>query len=465
MFYLLGWRILRDGDYRLDMPILSQDEEELIVATEERFRERARSAGVATRKQGEEMIRSILNESAEALGIYLEPDQRAYLPKMALMHIYGFAFLDSLISDEKVEEISIIGPMKKAYVYIREKGWQAVNACFCDEKAISDATNRMARHIGRHITLQNPRLDAMLPDGSRLHASLSPISAGEITIRRFRSNPFSPRELADNGTIDIEALALLSIIMQCDCSVVIGGNTSSGKTTTLNALFSFVPADERILIAEETPEINIPHPHQVRLVANRDMDITLKDLVYDSLRMRPDRMIVGEVRNGEEAEALFEVLLAGQARGSYATLHAQSVDEGIRRLISFGIAEQDLASLDCFVIQRRMLSYDPVRRSKREVRKVVAIAELNERGVPGILYDGTIPNGKKALSLDRSALFEKAGDSFGMSHKELVQELKGRTKMMKRAGPDFENFFKIVQCELFGIKSNANRNAFPDVKT
>jgi len=467
-YFLLGWRILRDGDYRLDLPILSQDEEELIVATEERFRERARTSGIATRKQGEEMIRSLLNECAEALGIYLEQDQRAYLPKMALMHIYGFAFIDQLISDETIEEISIIGPMKKAYVYIREKGWQAVNACFCDEKAISDATNRMARHIGRHITLQNPRLDAMLPDGSRLHASLSPISAGEITIRRFRSKPFSPRELADNGTIDIEALALLSIIMQCDCSVVIGGNTSSGKTTTMNALFSFVPADERILIAEETPEINIPHPHQVRLVANRDMGITLKDLVYDSLRMRPDRMIVGEVRSREEAEALFEVLLAGQARGSYATLHAQSVDEGIRRLISFGIAEQDLASLDCLVIQRRMLSYDPVRRSKHEIRRVVAIAELDGKGMPRILYDGKMKDagrmkavggsklGGKRLDLDKSALFQKAGESFGMTHKELIQELTGRTKMMKRAGPDFENFFKTVQSELFGLKSKSN---------
>jgi Flp pilus assembly CpaF family ATPase len=456
---LLGWRILKEGEYMIDLPILSRDEEELIIGTEERFKERCRIEQTKTRKESGEAIRSMLLETADARGIYLESDQRAYLPKIALMHIYGFAFLDPLLGDESIEEISIIGPMEPAFVYVRGSGWKEVNACFCDERSITDAANRMAREIGRHITLQNPRLDAMLPDGSRLHASLSPVSRGEITIRRFRGRPFTPRELVENRTISADAISFLSIIMQCDCSLVIGGNTASGKTTTLNALFSFVPGDERIVITEETPEINIPHRHQIRLVSNRDMGITLKDLVYDSLRMRPDRMIVGEVRNREEAEALFEVLLAGQARGSYATIHAQSVDEGIRRLASFGIAKEDLESADCILTQRRMLNYDPEKRSKHEIRRVCEIAEIRREGCKKTLYDG------KKLDVGGSVLFQKAASAFGMTEKELVGEMKGREKLIRKAGPEFLGFYETVQKELYGVNARAGRKIQGEGKT
>ena len=448
---MLGWKILKDGEYRLEFPTLSHDEEELILATEERFKEHSRTQDARTRGESAEMIKGLLMGAADGLGIYIDKDQREYLAKMALMHIYGFAFIDELLKDDRIEEISVIGPMKPAYAFIRNIGWKRVNACFCDEKAITEATNKMARHIGRHITLQNPRLDAMLPDGSRLHASLSPVSSGEITIRRFRDKPYSPRELLENGTIQADALAYLSLIMQCDCSLIIGGNTASGKTTTLNALFSFVPSDERVLITEETPEINIPHPHQMRLVANREMGITLKDLVYDSLRMRPDRMIVGEIRNAEEAEALFEVLLAGQARGSYATVHAQSVDEGLRRLKTLGVDAENLASIDCLVIQRRMLSYDQRKRKNLESRRVVAIAEIDGDGKARTIYDGKAraDHNGMALDLGSSGLLEKVAETFGMDRKEIEAEIKSRMKLIRKAGPDYEGFFRTIQSELF----------------
>ncbi len=305
----------------------------------------------------------------------------------------------------------------------------------------------MSRKLGRHITIQNPRLDAMLPDGSRLHASLSPISAGEITIRKFRERPFSPRELCENGTFDPSAMAFLSLVMQGDNSVIIAGNTASGKTTSMNALFSFVPAGERVLITEQTPEINIPHEHQLRLVANSDMGIGLNDLVYDSLRMRPDRMIVGEIRNRDEASALFDVLLAGQARGSYATMHAQSVSECLGRLRSFGIKDMDLESIDCVVIQRRMLVYDPKKKRNAEVRRVVEIAEV-ENG-PKTLFS---MDGKKSVDgFGKSSLLTRVADNFGMSGKEIVSELKRREKLLMRLEKEFTQFYSGVQKELYGI--------------
>jgi Flp pilus assembly CpaF family ATPase len=428
---MLGWRILKQGEYFLDIPILSSEEKEIVITTEQRFKEATRDS----KEEGELLIEKLVKNVAEESGIFLDTQQEEYLSRIAVMHIYGFAFMDDLVNDPHIEEISVIGPKKPVYVYLRNEGWKRVNACFEDEKSIADMINKMSRNIGRHITMQNPRIDAMLPDGSRLHGSLSPISEGEITIRKFRDRPFSPLELVKNNSMTIDVLAFLSVLMQCDSSIMIAGNTASGKTTTLNALFSFVPSTERVIISEETPEINVPHKHQMRLVANKDMEISLKDLVYDSLRMRPDRMIVGEVRNKEEAEALFDVLMAGQARGSYATFHAQSVNEAISRLRSFGINEMDIKSIDCIIIQRRMLFYDKKRNV--EVRKIVEIAETGQT----IYHDGKLKHGN---------LIEKMAHSFGMSKKEMLEELKERKKIIARAPLEYIDFYESIQKKFYG---------------
>lgn len=396
---------------------------------------------VNDKKESERLIKEILIKVSSENGIFLDQSQKEYLSKIAFFHIYGFGFIDQLLLDEQIEEISIIGPNKPAYVFVRKKGWQKVNAVFCDEKTIGDVVNKMARSLGRHITIQNPRLDAMLPDGSRLHASLSPISCGEMTIRKFKEKPFSVSELAQS-TISSDALAMLSIFMQGDNSILIAGNTASGKTTSMNALFSFVPKNERILITEETPEINIPHEQQLRLVANKEMNITLRDLVYDSLRMRPDRMIVGEVRNKEEAEALFEVILAGQARGSYATIHGQSVKETLARLKMFGINEMDLTSIDCIIIQRRMLEYDPKSRQSIECRKVTEIAEFDGEKF-SIIYQ----NGK----INKSKLIEKSAGIFNLTEKEMEEECIKRSQIISNGDKNYNEFFKKIQKELFNL--------------
>ncbi len=440
---VLGWRILKHGEYRINLPILSEDEEELITALEEKFKEETRQRSIKTREETEKIMKELIFSYAEEKRIYVDSDQCNYLAKISALHIYGFGFIEMLLLDKNIEEISIIGINKPAYVYLRGKGWESVNAAFTDEHAITDTVNKMAQPIGRRITLQNPRIDAMLPDGSRLHASLPPISGGEISIRKFRERPFTSFELVENKTLSKDAMTFLSLIIQGDNSVIIAGNTASGKTTTLNTLFVFVPANERIIIVEETPEIRIPHKHQLRLVANSDMGISLKDLVYDSLRMRPDRMMVGEVRNMNETQALFDVLLAGQARGVYATFHAQSTAEALQRLRSFGINENDLRSIDFIIVQKRMLSYDPKKRVCSEIRRVVEVS--NQEGAI-YAYDG-----KKDLLNQRKldSVIEKIADGMRISKKELLEEIKIRKQMIDTKG-EFLEVFKKIQLSLFG---------------
>lgn len=447
---MLGWKILPEGEYRIEMPQLSEDEERMVEVVEERFKEVARLREMDNKEEILEAIKETLQNAAGEEGIYLDSDQEEYISKVAYHHIYGFAFLDELLKEGDIEEISIVGLGKPAYVYIRKQGWKKVNAAFTDEKALMDVINKMAKTLGRRITLQNPRLDTMLPDGSRLHASLPPISDGEITIRRFRDRPFSPKEIVELKTASNETMALLSLLMQSDSSILIAGNTASGKTTTMNAIFSFVPLNERILITEETPEINIPHPHRVRMVANKEMGVSLMDLVYDSLRMRPDRIVVGEVRNKDEARALVDVLLGGQARGAYATFHAQSANEALLRLESFGVSEMDLNSIDAILVQRRMLIYDLKERKNVEVRRVVELSMVeNAKAVPVIKY-----NPAKDVWEEKNVekLFPMLGEKLGIDEKEVKKEYEKRKKEVDNAPVGFDEFFATVQREFYGLE-------------
>lgn len=457
---MLGWKILDSGEYETGLRSLSEDEERLVLEVEERFKENARAKNVSGEEEARDLISRLVSECSERAGLYISDSQTEYLSESAYCHIYGFAFLSRLLEDDGIEEISIIGVNKPAYVFIRNSGWKSVDACFTSEDAIYGSINKMAAKIGRRITLQNPRINAVLPDGSRLHASLPPVSAGEITIRKFRDSPFSPSELCANNTISSAAMAFLSLAMQGDFSIILAGNTASGKTTTMNSLFSFVPFGERVILVEETPEISIRHPHQLRLVSNPEMGISLKDLVRDSLRMRPDRLVAGEVRSREEVEALFDVLLGGQARGSYATFHAKSAKEALQRFRSFGVSDADMASIDLVVVQRRMLCYDRKRRRNYEIRRVAEISEVacsgGGTGCPAavpVFSSGNRSFGNPvSLSFNKKSSFpSRLAGSLGLSNKEFASELREREKLiLSIRQKNFSQSFSKIQKAFYG---------------
>ncbi len=444
---MLGWRITRGGGYRINLPRLSEEEEAVVAEVEERFRKAARNRDISSTEDAALLIRETISDYAEACGIFLDKEQLDYLAEVCYLHIYGFGFMEKILEDPEVEEVSVIGIGKPVYVYSRGKGWEAANAEFTSEKALMEVVNKMGQKIGRRITLQKPKLNAVLPDGSRIHATLFPLSEGELTVRKFREEPYSPSELISLGTIPPKAMAALSMLMQADMSLVVSGNTASGKTTTLNSLFSFVPMNERIIITEETPEINVPHPQQVRLVANDEMGVPLRELVYDTLRMRPDRLIVGEVRSRAEVETLFDALLGGQARGCYATFHSQSCRETLRRFKFYGISELDFRSIDGLLVQRRLLGYDRRKRKTVEVRRMVELA-LGDLENPVMAFDsrkGNWSNGGLGRFLD------SVSSSLGLSVKEAKEEMASREKFLKGKG-SFEEFFGRFQQKFYGCE-------------
>lgn len=316
--------------------------------------------------------------------IKLDRDQYKYIFKLIDYEINGFGPLMPLIEDkELIEEIAVIGlgVDLPVYVYVANVGWTKTNIYFTDEEYVKELINKMARSIGRQISINYPILNASLPDGSRLNAIISPISDKYplITLRKFKANPLTPINLINYNTISEDIATFLWLSMLTDSNILIAGNTGSGKTTTLNAILSFVPKSERIVLCEETPEVNIPHKHKAKLKVDPKKNIGMTELITSTLRMRPDRLVVGEIRTKEEVCAFIDTVLAGQGKGSYATFHALSVNDAIERLLKLGMLEQDLNALDLIIIQRRWNIIDFETKKQKEIRKIVEIAELIDK--------------------------------------------------------------------------------------
>ncbi len=449
----LGWKSGNwKADYQLRLPRLSEEETGLVLEIAEEFRRETQKRDVKGEDDAKQLIRKLLASVCEEQGIELEEDQESYMVQAAYFQTFGLGFLEGLMSDQSLEEIALIGLERPVFVFVRGVGWKKTDVCIDSQDYFVSLVNRIGRNLGRRLTSQQPRLNAVLEDGSRLHASMPPISACELTIRRFGREPFSPFSLLASGTYDAKTMALLSLAVQADLSVIFAGNTASGKTSSLNAMLSFVPSSERMLLIEETPELSLPHPHQIRLLPFPEAGIGMVELVRDSLRMRPDRVVIGEVRTAEEARAFAESALSGQAKGCYATFHAQSARDALLRMRMMGCLEADLEGMDLFVVQRRVSAYDSKKRRLSEKRKVTEIAVSNPQDVlrPLPVYDG-----KSVHAAALSVLMEKICEGAELSRAALKGELAAREKFLRsfsksRRLPTFEKSFEEIQKFAFG---------------
>ncbi|MCD6230106.1 MAG: Flp pilus assembly complex ATPase component TadA [Candidatus Diapherotrites archaeon] len=414
----------------VDVPELSGSEAKIVSDILLKYKQKIR----AKEDSNIEMdLKHLLEGYCDALCLELDDFQESYLFEIIKNEITGFGPLSCLMKDDEIEEIALIGDEKPVYVFHNSFGWLATNLFLTGSEKTIAVINKMARSLGRRVTFTTPRLNASISDGSRMHAVIPPLALDGcvLTIRKFRSKPFTPADLISSKTINLDAMSFLCLAMLVDSSMVIAGNTGSGKTTTLNALFSFVPIDERIIVTEETPEINLPHPHVVRLAVNDSLKVSMSDLVLDSLRMRPDRVIVGEVRDEREAKAFMNTVLAGQGKGSFATFHAQSASEALLRLKNLGVLGIDLPSIDLIVVQRRWTEFS--KEAKREVRKIVEISEIkrSKDGAPEINTVFEFDHSKGKLKKAGSSVVIKRKVEMAFRGEKFAEKLKHAKKKLR----------------------------------
>lgn len=262
--------------------------------------------------------------------------ERSRLAKELFSSVRGLGILQELVDDPQVTEIMVNGP---ANVFVEKNGrickWERT---FASEEKLMDLVRQVAGKCDRVINEQSPVVDARLSDGSRVCAVVPPVSLGgaALSIRKFPDEPITMDGLVRLGTVSKEAAGFLACLVRSGYSILIGGGTSAGKTTFLNALSACIPKEERIITVEDNAELRLQGlENLVRLEAKTSnlegaSEITIRDLVRASLRMRPDRIVVGEVRGGEAVD-LLQALNTGHD-GSLSTIHANSAEDMISRL-------------------------------------------------------------------------------------------------------------------------------------
>ena len=243
--------------------------------------------------------------------------------------------ITGLLHDDSISEVMVNGPSQ---VYIERKGQLVLSDVrFRDQEELLRVIRQIAAFVGRRIDEDSPMVDARLPDGSRVNAIIPPlaIDGASLTIRKFSKDPFTVDDLVRFGTLTAEAAAFLEACVKARFNVLVAGGTGSGKTTTLNVLSSFIPDNERVVTIEDAAELQLRQPHKVRLESRpARLDgsgrITIRDLVVNSLRMRPDRIVIGECRSGEALDML-QAMNTGHD-GSLTTIHANSPRDTLARL-------------------------------------------------------------------------------------------------------------------------------------
>jgi pilus assembly protein CpaF len=339
------------------------------------------TAGGASEGQLESLVAESLLES----GYLLPKSTVAGLASELSDELFGMGPLERLLRSDDVSEVMINGP---GTIYIERDGLIERAAMRLEnDAAVVDMVRRVIGPLNLRLDETSPMVDARLPDGSRLNAVIPPLclNGPTVTIRKFRARPFTVEELVSSGTVSTMTAAFLREAVEGRANIIVSGGTSSGKTTLLNALSSFIPRNERLVTIEDAAELRIHHPHVISLESRPPSiegrgEVTVRDLVRNALRMRPDRIIVGEVR-GAETIYMLQAMNTGHP-GSLTTAHANSPADVVSRLetmvlmsgaaIDSGAARRQIsAAIDLVVHMERT----------RDGRRIVAeIASLGGTG-------------------------------------------------------------------------------------
>ena len=352
---------------------------------------------------------------------------KSYLMQKSL----GLGSIEILIDDTNLEEIAINSAGEPVWVYHVKFGWLKSNIMLANEDQIRHYATMIGRKVGRQLTILEPLMDAHLRGGDRVNATLEPISTlgNTITLRKFAAKPWTITDFIKDGTISTEAAALIWLGVQYELSTLIAGGTATGKTSMLNVVANFFPPNQRIISIEDTREIQLPKfLHWIPMVTRLPNpegkgEVSMLDLLVNSLRMRPDRVIVGEIRRKREAEVLFEAIHTGHS--VYATVHANDTRETVTRLTNppIEIPKTMLPAISMLVVQYR--------NRRTGVRKTFQIAEILDNSEPNVLVQLDIRSGALKKIAESKALLSTIEMFTGFTRNELNNSLKEKEEVLK----------------------------------
>ncbi|MDD5171679.1 MAG: type II/IV secretion system ATPase subunit [Candidatus ainarchaeum sp.] len=378
----------------------------------------------------------------------LPEDKKDVLAVYLLQKTLGLGEMEALLADEQLEEVVVNNSREPIWVYHKKYGWCKTNLRLKNEEMVYDYASMIARKVGRQINVLNPTLDAHLPSGDRVNATLFPISSfgNTITIRKFSRNPWTITSFLKSKTVTADVAALIWLCIQNELSLLVTGGTGSGKTSFLNAMAGLIPANQRIVTIEDTRELTLPSfLHWVPMTVREPNpegkgEVTMLDLMVNALRQRPDRILVGEIRRQREAEVMFEAMHTGHS--VYATLHADNADQTISRLTNppINVPREMLDALSGIVVTFRHRRFN--------IRRVLEFAEMSKKGQVNVLYRWDVRTDKTKAVNKMTTLADTLSLYSGMSEKEIEDDVAEKVEvldwMVKKNYDDVDQVGQVV---------------------
>lgn len=355
----------------------------------------------------------------------------------------GYNEIDPLLNDPNIEDISCDGVGIPIYIVHRVFGSIRTNVVFKDKESLRKLIVKLAQRSGRYVTYAEPILEASLPDGSRVSATIAEDVATRgptFTIRKFTEKPFSPIELIELGTGNFEIFAYLWFLVEHRISALIIGGVSSGKTSLLNSLGIFIPPEAKIVSIEDTRELRFVHEHWVPTLSRVGFgiplatggkygEVSLFDLLRESFRQNPDYVIVGEVR-GKETYVMFQGMASGHA--SLSTFHAGSVDALVKRLVSppIELPPMLIESLDLVITMIRAKERGKSARRIREIVEIIGVDPKTDDVIKNVVFRWDSFN-DKYLRVNESKKVKEICEKIGMRYEDALKEIENRKRVLE----------------------------------
>lgn len=434
----------RANEYKYEViePKLLEEEEDILEVLREILVESLEMTEEEDPRARETYLRRVVDGLLRELGVSLHPISRERIMYYIFRDFIRYGPIDVVMIDPNVEDISCDGVQIPFYIYHRKYGSIPSNLRFDKEMELDSFVVWLAQKCGKHISVAQPMLDATVPDGSRLQATLGKHvtkKGSSFTIRRFRENPFTPLDLLRFKTLNDEMMAYLWLAIENGQSMLICGGTASGKTTTLNAILLFIPPQMKIVSIEDTRELNLPHENWVPTVTRAGFgarstvtgkamgEIDMFDLLTSALRQRPQYLMVGEVR-GTEAYVVFQAMATGKS--AYTTFHAEDVQAMVHRMENdpINLPRALVAALDIVLMQAQVKVGTDMTRRVKSLTEFIGVDPESDELITNTAYSWNPADDTFNYS-GHSYVYEKISVARNWSQKRMEQEVRRRIQI------------------------------------